>query len=58
MNLQISESQYSDTEDNDDHTHTYKYRASGLTMAGQTHAARQLVESLLLFFIGPLLAER
>lgn len=39
-------------------TKTHKYRVCGLTVAGQTHAARQLVEPLLLLLVGPLLAER
>lgn len=39
-------------------THTYEHGARGLTGARQTHAARQLVEPLLLLLKGPLLAER
>lgn len=45
--VQIFDSQYDDREDDD-----------GLTVALQTHAARQLVEPLLLLLVGPLLAER
>lgn len=38
-------------------THTWKHKVCRLTVALQAHAARQLVEPLLLLLVGPLLTE-